>query len=86
MACTSQHANPPRYEPRRPEQTALHEVIRQNYKTVLQQAREHSDDGSGYPAYVEKEFESLIACGDPSRGFYRLKCPDCHFERLLAFS
>ena len=38
------------------------------------------------PAFVERAFEGFLACGVPEAGFVRLRCPDCHVERALAFS
>ena len=75
-----------RYEQRRPEQTVLHQVVREHYQTVLHQAAERSEHGLGYPTYVAKEFERYLDCGQLGRGFSRLRCRQCGFERLLAFS
>jgi hypothetical protein len=77
---------PARYERRRPEQTALHQVVREHMQTVLSQAAERSEHGFGYPAYVAKEFHRYLDCGQLARGFCRLVCRDCGHEQLLAFS
>ena len=39
-----------------------------------------------YPRYVEREFRRLLSCGVPAHGFYRVRCPDCGYERLLGLS
>jgi hypothetical protein len=84
------HAEPvrrtQRYEQRRPERTVLHQVVREHYQTVVQQAAERSEHGVGYPAYVAKEFERYLDCGQLGQGFSRLVCRQCGYERLLAFS
>ena len=83
-ACRAPTPRSPRpYSRRRPENTALHQVVRENYLTVLQQAEAY---GNGYPAYVRKEFERYLACGDLTQGFSRIRCEDCKYERLVAFS
>jgi hypothetical protein len=77
---------PPSYRPRQPEKTVLHRVVRENLETMLAEARERSEHGFGYPRFVEKAFRSYIECGCLPRGFVRLKCRNCGYERLLAFS
>jgi hypothetical protein len=64
----------------------LHQVVREHYQTVVAQAAERSEHGVGYPAYVAKEFERYLDCGQLGRGFSRLRCRQCGYERLLAFS
>jgi hypothetical protein len=77
---------PATYQRREPEKTALHALVRGHLETLLAQARQASADGSGYPAFVEKEFRRYLDCGILSNGFARLRCPTCGFERLVAFS
>ena len=79
-------ALPARYRPRQPEKTLLHRVVRENLETMLAEARERSEHGFGYPRFVEKAFRIYLDCGALPRGFVRLKCRACGFERLLAFS
>ena len=38
------------------------------------------------PGFVERALEGFLSCGVPEAGFIRLRCPDCHVERALAFS
>jgi hypothetical protein len=38
------------------------------------------------PGFVERAFADLLTCGVPEAGFIRLRCPDCHVERAVAFS
>lgn len=74
------------YQRREPEKTALHRLVRENLATFLTQARERSADGGGLPRYVEREFESYLACGDLRLGFARVVCRDCGHEAVVGFS
>ena len=66
--------------------TALHAVVRGHLAELLDDARRRSDSGTGYPAFVGHEFSRYLDCGVMAHGFSRLRCPDCGFERLVAFS
>ncbi len=35
------------------------------------------------PSYVERELRAYLDCGILARGFARVRCPDCGFERLV---
>jgi hypothetical protein len=65
---------------------ALHAVVRCHLAELLDDARRRSDSGTGYPAFVGHEFCRYLDCGVLAHGFARLRCPDCGFERLVAFS
>ena len=38
------------------------------------------------PLYVQSEFDDYLQCGRLEHGFLRVRCEDCHHERLVAFS
>ena len=76
----------PEYRPRKPHDTVLHRVVRENRLTFLEQGVENSASGEGYPKYVENELRRFVACGSAELGFARIRCPACGFERLLPFS
>ena len=38
------------------------------------------------PDYIEQEFDAYLKCGHLEEGFLRLRCEDCHAEKLVAFS
>jgi hypothetical protein len=38
------------------------------------------------PEYVQREFDDCLKCGRLEYGFLRVRCTDCHQERLVAFS
>src|SRR5207244_3756811 len=46
-----------------------------------QRAREHPA-----PRFIEWEFRDYLTCGVTEHGFLRLRCSDCHHDRVLAFS
>jgi len=48
--------------------------------------RDRSAHGRGLPAFVERDLRAYLACGILAHGFARVRCPDCGFERLVAFS
>ena len=74
------------YRRREPERTLLHEVVRERLEPFLATARERSTTGRGLPAHVEGDLRRYLDCGILGRGFARIRCHDCGFERLVAFS
>jgi ribosomal protein S27E len=42
--------------------------------------------GRPLPEYVEGEFDAYLKCGRMEEGFLRLRCEQCHAEKLVAFS
>jgi hypothetical protein len=74
------------YRRHEPERTALYTIVEAQLETALEQARLRSEHGFGYPAFVEKTFRDYLACGRRELGFTRVRCAECGFERLLAFS
>jgi Putative transposase/Transposase zinc-binding domain len=73
------------YMRRRPEETTLYAVVRDNLATL------YSAVGDGalslaLPRFVRKELEGYLECGMLCRGFARLRCDDCRESRIVAFS
>jgi hypothetical protein len=75
-----------RYRRREPERTLLHSVVRDRLEPFLAAARDRSATGRGLPAHVERDLRAYLGCGILAKGFARIRCPDCGFERLVAFS
>lgn len=73
------------YEPRAADATVLHRVVREHLETFLAAAAARTD-GAGMPPFIEREFRDFLGCGSYSRGFARVRCDDCAFERLVPFS
>ena len=70
------------YQRRRPEQTALYQIIQAYWPEFAERA----DALGGLPHFIIKEFEAFLDCGVLERGFVSVKCPSCGFERLVGFS
>ena len=72
-----------RYARHRPEQTRLYQIVQTHYPVFLAElaARDRT-----LPATVQREFEDYLSCGRLEHGFLRVRCSDCHAERLVAFS
>ena len=71
------------YEPRCPEQTVLHQVVRENLETFLVEATARDRPA---PSFVERELRRFLECGVLAHGFVRLRCSACGHDRVLAFS
>ena len=71
------------YARHRPEQTLLYQLIEAHYPAFIEHlaARERT-----LPRHVQREFEDYLKCGRLEHGFLRVRCADCHAERLVAFS
>jgi hypothetical protein len=63
----------------------LHEVVRTHLARFLDETSA-ATDGAGVPRFIEREFRDFLGCGDLRRGFCRVRCDDCAFERLVPFS
>ena len=74
------------YQRREPEKTVFYRVVLDNVETLFEEARSSSEDGSGYPKFAEKAMRHYLSCGILAHGFARLRCPDCGFERVVAYS
>ncbi len=72
------------YRPRRPQDTLLHRVVREHFRTFL--AHTGRTYARPLPKYIVLEFEKYLACGDLSRGFIRCVCASCGLERAVPFS
>jgi hypothetical protein len=72
------------YTRRRPEETTLYAVVRDNLATLYGAVA----DGAlpiSLPAFVRKEFDGYLACGMLCHGFARLRCDGCEETRVVAF-
>ncbi len=72
------------YRPRRPQDQPLYRIVSEHLETFLAEPLTHG--APPYPRYVEREFRRFLSCSVPAHGFYRVKCPDCGYERLLGLS
>lgn len=71
------------YERHQPEQTLLYQLVQQHYPAFKASLEAQ---GQNLPRYIQQEFEDYLQCGRLEYGFLRVRCEDCHHERLVAFS
>ena len=74
------------YRRREPEKTVLYQAVLANLNTFLEKADVRSEEGRGLPKYVREEFWRYLDCGVLSKGFARVRCPECTLDMLVAFS
>jgi ribosomal protein S27E len=75
--------DPPGYARHRPETTLLYQLVEQHYP-AFRELRAMA--GRPLPDNVEEEFDAYLKCGRMEEGFLRLRCEQCHAEKLVAFS
>ncbi len=63
----------------------LHAVVREHLDPFLREVSARGD-GARLPRFVEQEFRDFLTCGVLARGFARLRCAGCAFERLVPLS
>ena len=76
-------AQPVVYRRREPEKTALYRVVLENLRT-FEALADQTD--RPVPRFVVREMERYLDCGILQRGFARVHCQDCGYDRLVAFS
>ena len=74
------------YRRRTPEDTLLHELVREHLWDMFRRAEAKSPDGEGLPRYVRQAFYGYLDCGVLARGFMRIRCPDCGYDTVVGFS
>jgi ribosomal protein S27E len=75
------------YRPRHPERTVLYRVLFHYFERFMAEYEERFEREYGFFRPIIKEVvERYLDCGNPRCGFARLRCPDCHEERLVMFS
>ncbi len=67
----------------RPEDTLLYQIVEHYYPLF---AALRAEQGRPLPAFVQREFEDYLKCGRLEHGFLRVRCSECHAEKLVAFS
>ncbi len=72
--------DPPGYARHRPETTLLYQLVEQHYP-AFRELRALA--GRPLPDYVEEEFDAYLKCGRMEEGFLRLRCEQCHAEKLV---
>ena len=72
------------YERRRPEETVLYQLVAEQVESFYAQVE--AETGAGLPDFVKAEFEAFLECGILPHGFLRVRCDECHHEKLVALA
>ncbi len=66
-----------------PETMLLYQLVEQHYPAfrVLRAAADRP-----LPDYPQQEFDAYLKCGRLAEGFLRVRCEQCHAEKLVGFS
>ena len=83
LARSATASQSPNYERHQPEQTLLYQLAEQHYPAFKASMEAQ---GQYLPRYIQQEFDDFLQCGRLEYGFLRVRCEDCHHERLVAFS
>jgi len=73
----------PAYQPRSAADQLLYRVVRDHLETFL--ADVHAR-GAEVPRFCERELRKFLDCGVAERGFLRIQCMACGYDRVLAWS
>jgi Transposase zinc-binding domain len=73
------------YEPRRPPQGPLYQIVRDHFETFRAHAASLRD-GEGLPRSVEQEFRDFLQCGWLAGGLARFRSGDCGLDRPVPYS
>lgn len=74
------------YRPRHPECTVLSRVLFHYFDRFLAEYESRFEREYGYFRPIVREVvERYLDCGNPKRGFARIRCPSCGEERFLMF-
>ena len=66
---------PARYRPRRPRDSPLYRLAEEHYESFKQVYDERFTERYGFwRAEIERTLFAFMDCGDPERGFHRLRC------------
>lgn len=71
------------YQRRKPEHMVLHMCVTEHLPRFLGRCEELD---RYVPRFVQREFEGFLRCGILDYGFARVHCPECSYNRLVAFS
>jgi len=74
------------YRPRYPEWTVLYRMLSHHFDRFPTEYEAHFEREYGFFQPIVKEVvERYLDCGNPRRGFTRIRCPDCFTEHFMMF-
>jgi hypothetical protein len=71
---------PAGYRPRIAHETLYYQLVRDYWGSLLEAAQ------GKLPDHVKRAFEAFLDCGVLSKGFARLRCPECGYDLAVPFS
>ncbi|MBU4264333.1 MAG: transposase zinc-binding domain-containing protein [Proteobacteria bacterium] len=75
------------YHPRKPEESPLWRLLHEHFTSfVLEYKARFQRDYGFFRQVIFDVVQNFLKCGDLKQGFARVRCPECHYEYLLAFS
>jgi ssDNA-binding Zn-finger/Zn-ribbon topoisomerase 1 len=75
------------YKRRKPQETSLWKLLDHHFFEFEERYDDLFQQQYGfYRPVISHVVRKYLECGDLHQGFARIKCPDCHYEYLLAFS
>ena len=75
------------YHPRKPTDSPLYHLLQNHFEHFEQIYDDKLEKDYGfYRQVISDVVYAYLKCGDLKEGFARIRCPDCHYEYLLAFS
>jgi hypothetical protein len=88
LAATSQpKASLALYRPRQARASPLYQLFEAHYEEVKALWEERFEKAYGFwRGFIDKVVARYLDCGTGEGGFARLRCEECHLERLLTFS
>src|SRR2546428_5659267 len=75
------------YQPRNPEASGFYQCLARHFgefEAIYEEA--YQDRYGFYRPVVRKVVKKFLDCGDLTQGFARVRCVQCNYEYLLAFS
>ncbi|MFH1083488.1 MAG: transposase zinc-binding domain-containing protein, partial [Pseudomonadota bacterium] len=77
----------PVYRPRKPQTSQYYQCVEDNFETLEQVYDDRFATKYGFlRPYVRQVIHRFLDCGILHNGFARVKCGECGYEYLLAFS
>ena len=88
LAATSQpKASLALHRPRQARASPLYQLFEAHYEEVKALWEERFEKAYGFwRGFIDKVVARYLDCGTGEGGFARLRCEECHLERLLTFS
>jgi len=75
------------YKPRNPKASALYQCVQAHFVNFeAAYPTRYQEQYGFFRPVISRVVEKFLTCGDPTKGFARVRCDTCRHEYLLAFS